>query len=360
MTKTITSTITRYALTQSVAAHNKTTNAAVQVPVQVKFEVQTGNKVQRITFGYSRLGGRGMYMTVNGGAPKKMTKEAFVKMLNNNSLRGANVIKGKLRAIQSLHTDVFVVGTCECCKTNHVTAANMDFMQRNSQKLSAQLKRDLTPFSKVCYECQGRKQVNQPNVAAEPVAVYKAESKEGVATCAACAKGIQSKRVAEYSLSQFGQALCFGKCQNDAKKARAARVTTLTCQTCNRESDTLHLSGNCEDCWADAAASEASLPYSGQAASPSPEQSQDLGGAALAEERPCGDCGIEASLTDAGRCIGCALEHDAAMELSEEAEEAVEVDTTDLNAILDADGQVDDFMNGVALPVGDELPESLQ
>lgn len=326
------SAITKFAMVQSVKAFNTVSKSYVQVPAQIKMEIARGNKTQVVSFGHARTGGRGLYMTVDGGTPVSITKRDFLDKLRSKNTQGLDVVLTKLSKLNSLHSDRYVVAKCECCGEATVTGANMDFMQRNHKKLSERLGRELHAFSKVCYACQG-KGPKQPKAAApkelvvkETAVAYVAPQKKGVADCAACGKAIESQRIVDFSVKEYGHALCFGKCQNDAKRASAASATP-TCKTCTKPADTLHASGQCENCWSDEMASEASHPYVGHASIlPFP----DVPAAPL---KPA-----------------TAVKQELDPELAEMAH--IEIDTADLNAVLDADAQVTDFLNleGEAAP----------
>lgn len=310
------STITKYAMVQSVKAFNTASKSYVQVPAQIKMEIAKGDKKQVVAFGFARTGGRGLFMTVDGNAPVSITRRDFLDRMRRGNVNGLDVILTKLSKLNSLHSDKFIVAKCECCGEATVTAANMDFMQRNHVRLSEKLNRTLNAFSKVCYACQGKgpkqpkQQPKQPAVVQEAPARYVAV-KEFAAECAACGNGIESKRVAEFATREFGQPLCFGKCQNDAKKQRDASEASVT----SPQPDTTSQP-----------ASEASVPF------------PDV--AAHATQQPVYLKGeLDAELAS--------LSYNPAEE---------ELDTADLNAVLDADAQVMDFLD-VSGDMSDAAPK---
>lgn len=196
------------------------TRAKEVFPVQVRMELIVGGKSQQVQFGYSRLGGRQTYVMADGKAPTVMSRADFLNKLRAYHIPNMKQVQQELGKIRPFMRDEFIVAKCECCSTGYVTAANIDFTQRNHEKLSAKLGRPVSPFSKICYKCQGhsgspKTQAPAPQVQSAPPVI---PAQAHAATCESCGKEVKSQKVAEFSVRQFGKVLCYKPCQSKYPK----------------------------------------------------------------------------------------------------------------------------------------------
>lgn len=196
------------------------TRAKEVFPVQVRMELVVGGKSQQVQFGYSRLGGRQTYVMADGKAPKAMSRADFLNKLRAYHIPNMKQVQHELGKIRPFMRDEFIVAKCECCSTGYVTAANIDFTQRNHEKLSAKLGRPVSPFSKICYKCQGhsgspKTQAPAPQVQSAPPVI---PAQAHAATCESCGKEVKSQKVAEFSVRQYGKVLCYKPCQSKYPK----------------------------------------------------------------------------------------------------------------------------------------------
>lgn len=132
---------------------DKNTGKKVVFPVQVQMTLTNGIKSQTVKFGYSRLGGRQTYLVVEGKAPVNMSRADFMQALHQWGVANLGQVQSYISRLKFFHRDQFIVAKCECCG-GYVTAANIDFIQRNYKKLSAKLGRQITEHSRLCYKCQ--------------------------------------------------------------------------------------------------------------------------------------------------------------------------------------------------------------
>lgn len=205
--------ITRFKMIESKEVFNTVTGKKETFPAQIRMEITNGNKAQVIAFGYTRLGGRSTFLVKKDQTPQQMTLAAFVRRMREAKVQGLEEVLPKISQLKAVYKKDIVVAKCACCGQVNVTAAEVDFVQRFHERLSRQLRREVTPFTPICMACQ-----KAPVPKKEEVAV---------ATCASCESAIKSQRVADYSIQQYGVPLCFGKCQNDAKAGLAAQQESI-------------------------------------------------------------------------------------------------------------------------------------
>ena len=140
-------------LVNSKEVLDKNTGKKVVFPVQVQMTLTNGVKSQTVKFGYSRLGGRQTYLVVEGKAPVNMSRADFLNALRKWNVANLGQVQNYVSRLKFFNRDQFIVAKCECCG-GYVTAANIDFIQRNYKKLSEKLGREVTEHSRLCYKCQ--------------------------------------------------------------------------------------------------------------------------------------------------------------------------------------------------------------
>lgn len=140
-------------LVNSKEVLDKNTGKKVVFPVQVQMTLTNGIKSQNVKFGYSRLGGRQTYLVVEGKAPVNMSRADFLNALRKWNVANLGQVQNYVSRLKFFNRDQFIVAKCECCG-GYVTAANIDFIQRNYKKLSEKLGREVTEHSRLCYKCQ--------------------------------------------------------------------------------------------------------------------------------------------------------------------------------------------------------------
>jgi hypothetical protein len=128
-----------------------------------------------------------------------------------------------LSQLRSFKQDEFVVAKCDCCSTGLVTAANIDFIQRNHAALSTKLNKEVTAFAKLCYVCQGR-EAAKPKAEVTTPSSIPATAKH--ATCVDCGSEVKSHKVAQFSVKQYGKVLCYKPCQSKHTKLNASTKST--------------------------------------------------------------------------------------------------------------------------------------
>lgn len=213
--KTMTNKAMNFVLVNSKEVVSVNTREKVVFPVQVRMTLEVNGKTQSVAFGYNRMGGRQTYMVPEGKAPYVLSRAEFIKKLRASNILNMKQVEHYLGQIRSFHRDEFVVAKCECCGTGLVTAANIDFVQRNHAKLTEKLGREVTAFSKLCYTCQGHEGKKTPAKQQEKAPVIPASAEK--ATCSHCNKAV-SQKVAEFSLKTHGRILCFKPCQSKFPK----------------------------------------------------------------------------------------------------------------------------------------------
>lgn len=208
-----------FVLVNSKEIKSTVTNERTAFPVQVRMELQVGAKSQVVSFGHSAIGGRQTYLSARGKAPVSMTRAEFIKKLREANIENINQVSKALSAIRYFNRDEFVVAKCECCGTGYVTAANVDFIQRNHKALSEKLGRKVNEFSRICYTCQGHdgKKPVKKSAAKDSTSVT-IPAQAHSATCASCGKEVKSQKVAEFSLKTYGKVLCYKPCQGKHPK----------------------------------------------------------------------------------------------------------------------------------------------
>lgn len=181
-------------------------------PVQVAMDLCVGDKVQHVTFGYSRLGGRKTYLVADDKAPVAMNRASFIQRLRAYNVLNMRQVENYLNQLKYFNRDEFIVSKCEHCESGYVTAANIDYVQRNYEKLTEKLGFAVSEHSKLCYTCQGV----QTKIPAETQVKVPATSEH--ACCSNCGAVIKSQKVVEYSLRTYGRILCFKPCQSKFPK----------------------------------------------------------------------------------------------------------------------------------------------
>lgn len=209
--KTMTNKALDFTLINSKEVVVASTREKVAFPVQVRMTLEVGGKTQTVAFGFNRLGGRQTYIAPEGKAPQKMSRADFMKTLRSHNILNVKQVESFLARITPFYKDDLYVAKCDCCKTGLVTAANVDYVQRNHEKMTEKLGQPVTAFSKLCYTCQGRPaQKQQKPAPSVPATAQKA-------TCSHCNKDV-SQKVAQFSLKTHGRILCFKPCQSKYPK----------------------------------------------------------------------------------------------------------------------------------------------
>lgn len=187
-------------------------------PVQVAMTIQVNGKQQRVSFGYSGLGGSQTYVCAKGKVPTRMSRADFLNTLRQSGVKNIQTVTHALKRIQYFSRDEFIVAKCECCEKGYVTAKNVDFIQKHHAMLSEKLGRTVTEFSRICNTCQGRPVV-------KPAVRSEAKPQESVKpACENCGKTV-SQGVYNYSMKEFGKVLCWGSCQDKHRKPVAKPET---------------------------------------------------------------------------------------------------------------------------------------
>lgn len=190
--------------------------------------VSAGNSKRTAAFGYSKLGGRKTYLSkVVDGQPivEEKTKKEFLQLMEalNISVHDRSMLHSAVSKIRPIFRRNFVTCKCGSCG-NGVTAAEMDYVQRNHRRLG------VTAFTPICMTCQKKA---APAASAASGAPTPASTAPGVipataetapqCKCEGCGKEVKSPRVQKYSAEQFGGVYCYS-CQGPIKKARKAEA----------------------------------------------------------------------------------------------------------------------------------------
>lgn len=115
----------------------------VQMDVNVFVE---GVEQQVVRFGYSKLGGRQTYLQKDGEV-KRVSRYQFVKDLKAFGIRNAKDLETAVYKLTPLYTRKHVTTGCKKCQKD-VTAAEMDFIQRNYKRMG------IGEFEALCMTCQ--------------------------------------------------------------------------------------------------------------------------------------------------------------------------------------------------------------
>lgn len=229
-TMTNTNKATNFTVVNSTQAVSTTDRSKHVFPVQVRMTLNVNGKSQSVAFGYNRLGGRQTYVVAAGKAPVVMSRSEFINTLTSSKIGNMKQVQYHLSQLRSFKQDEFVVAKCDCCATGLVTAANIDFIQRNHAALSTKLNKEVTAFAKLCYVCQGREAAKpkaEPTTPATPATTTTSIPATAThATCVDCGSEVKSHKVAQFSVKQYGKVLCYKPCQSKHTKLNTSTKST--------------------------------------------------------------------------------------------------------------------------------------
>lgn len=191
---------------------NTVTGKREKFLIQVQMVLDYGKTQIKVNFGHSGLGGRQTFLAV-GSDVKAVSRKDFLDGLRTTGIENVGAVEKALKHLEFFKKDDYIVSKCECCDKGFVTAANVDYIQRNYDKLTAKLGREVFPHSVICYKCQGHEGKKQE--AKKPV---ETPAQANAVTCSCCGKNIKSKAVIDRSRKEFGKPVCYPVCQDKLRK----------------------------------------------------------------------------------------------------------------------------------------------
>lgn len=151
-------------------AVNYTAAGAENMIAQFTAKLVDGDKTVGFRYGHSLKGGQAMYLAFDGKAPQRVNAAQLYARLSKAGVKDLDMLRKAVAKLSVIRKDSYVVGTCACGK--EVTAANMDFIQRNFAKLG------ISEFDMACYNCQKKPVVPATAKDAKPATKEQAPKQE--------------------------------------------------------------------------------------------------------------------------------------------------------------------------------------